>query len=243
MLDAGYMERSQQPLQALLFLLPLLILYEVAAPMLGGAQLFDAASDIYARRLLYRFFNALGVTGFYLPGIIVVVVLLCMHVARRDPWRAEPKLYILMWGEALAEALPLFVFQMMLFRQGVLAAAPAIDAGSDWPAQMVFAVGAGIYEELLFRLIAITLLHLLLADLLAIPNKYALPLCVVLSSILFAAYHFSEVNPFSIGKFLFYTGAGLYFALLLIKRGFGLAAAAHALYDVLVVILQQMQQP
>ena len=225
-------------------------------------------------------FEWADVTGYYLPGIAVVVMLLCWHMVRKDPWRPEPQLYILMWIESIALALPLFIFMIVLFRQPALPAAasppdtqppatarlmhvaadhaaavslasPGVSLSqgeqgdlsdvSDWRAGLVFSVGAGIYEELLFRLIAIALLHLLLVDVLGLPDSYGAVGAVSLSAVAFAMYHFSPTNPFEWGKFLFYTAAGLYFAAVYVLRGFGIVAATHALYDILLVAMTEMR--
>lgn len=248
-----YWQRSQFPLQALLFLLPLLVVYELALPYVGRNELNQLASDIYARRLLSRFFEAMGVTAYHLPGLLVVVVLLCWHVARRDRWEFRPRLYVGMWCESLVLALPLFVFQMVLLRQGALAATSgqgtlaATGGAYGWQAELMFALGAGIYEELLFRLIAISLLHLVLVDVLTLPHRHAVWVVVVVSAVMFGLYHFPTYNVFGWdggqwGRFLFYTAAGVYFAVLFVFRGFGLVAGTHALYDVLVVLLELGRQ-
>ena len=74
----SYWERTLWPLQSLYFLLPLLIFYELGAVAFapeGNARL----PQLYAERMLGRFFEWTGVTGYYLPGIATVVVLLCWH--------------------------------------------------------------------------------------------------------------------------------------------------------------------
>jgi membrane protease YdiL (CAAX protease family) len=110
----------------------------------------------------------------------------------------------------------------------------------SWQAGVVFSLGAGIYEELLFRLIAIALLHGLLVDVLAMPQQYGAPTVVVLSAIAFALYHFDQFSamqwtPADWGRFAFYTLAGVYFAAIYMLRGFGIVAGAHAVYDILWV--------
>ena len=233
------------------FLLPLLVIYEVALPVVGTDRLNNVATDIYARRLLHVFFEGLGVTAYHLPAIVVVVVLLCWHVARRDSWRVRPRLYVGMLCESLVLAMPLFVFQMVLSRQGVLRAAvvelqAATGAANGWKADLVFSIGAGIYEELLFRLIAISLLHMILRDVLALPKRFATAGVVGLSAVMFALYHFTSYNVFGWdaaewGRFVFYTGAGVYFAALFVVRGFGVVAGVHAMYDVSVTLLAMTQ--
>jgi membrane protease YdiL (CAAX protease family) len=238
----GYWRKSQRPLQALMFLLPMIMLYELAVPYLGEDRLIS--SDIYARRLLYRFFESMGVTGYYLPGLIVVAVLLCWHIAKKDPWKLEWKIYGIMLGESILLAAPLFVMQMVLFSAGALQEIVSEQAPAalvySWQTNMIFAIGAGIYEEMLFRLIAITLFHMVLVDFLKSSNKHAIPVVISLSAILFAFYHFPTFQDIEWGMFLFYTIAGMYFSCIFIVRGFGIVAGTHAMYDVLVVLLELM---
>jgi membrane protease YdiL (CAAX protease family) len=108
----------------------------------------------------------------------------------------------------------------------------------DVAAQVITFVGAGIYEEVLFRLVLFAGLMWLLRQigLLSLPTFV---LATVGSAMLFSAAHHAGPygEPFNKYAFLFRTIAGLYFTLLFQLRGFGIAAGAHASYDVLVGIL------
>lgn len=251
---AGYWDRTQWPLQGLYFLLPLLILYELGTLWLA-MEGHQRLPPIVAESLLARCFQWFGVTGFHLPAIIAIVVLFCMHLVRRDPWGPEPKLYGVMWIESFGWALPLFIFQMVLVRE-MAGATPALQAVASglaepeawtWKENMIFSVGAGIYEELLFRLIGIALLHMLFVDVLALPEKYGGAAAIGVSAVAFALYHFVITNPdpnawvgltlekFDWGRFAFFTLAGVYLALIYVIRGFGVVVGTHALYDVLIV--------
>lgn len=239
---SSYWERTRWPLQSLYFLLPLIVLYEV------GIVLWVEAVDIRARGLLQLLFEHLGVTGVYLPGLVVVVVLLAWHMMDRGPWRPEPKLYGLMWLESLVLTVPLLVFATVLVREPAVQAIHSLAAGNtveptavgDWRARLILPIGAGIYEELVFRLIALALLHLLLVDLLGLAEQYGSMIAVVVSSVAFALYHFPSFE-IHWGRFAFYTMAGLYFAAIYLSRGFGIVVAVHALYNVLVALLAMWQ--
>lgn len=245
----SYWAKSQRPLQSLLFLLPLILLYEVGIRFYGTDEIRGAAQDILARSWLLKFFDWFGIYGYYLPSLIVVVVLFCWHLFQKDPWKVQPALCGWMWIESLALAVPLFVFALVLFRSPYFEPhLSVIDNGtfSLTPQdlrELVFSIGAGIYEELLFRLIAIALLHLLLVDVLGLSENFGAVASIAVSSILFALYHFwgaiyhlsgQEFDP---GKCLFYAAAGAYFAAIYVMRGFGIVAGTHALYDILVVLL------
>jgi hypothetical protein len=111
-------------------------------------------------------------------------------------------------------------------------------------AGVITGVGAGIYEELVFRLILICLLMLLFQDLLRLSHTHAIIVSVLLSAALFSAHHhvvFAD-GRFEAGdvfhwiqsrEFIFRTTAGVYFAVLYAIRGFGITAGTHALYDII----------
>lgn len=252
-----YWERVQWPIHSLYFLLPMLVAYEAGSLWLT-ATAGRPLPRILAESQMRHFFSVFGVSGLVLPGVLVVAVLLAWHAFRRDPWRPEPPLYIGMLSESVLLALPLFVFMLVLGRQPPHAAMALAAAGTQgveslggvttWQQGMVTSVGAGIYEELLFRVIAIALLHIVLDDLFAVPEAWAAAGCVMGSALLFALYHFGagwwnplawpELGPrFQGVHFVFYTTAGVYFAVVYVLRGLGVVAACHAVYDVLVTAM------
>jgi membrane protease YdiL (CAAX protease family) len=98
-------------------------------------------------------------------------------------------------------------------------------------------LGAGVYEELLFRVVLLNLVVGLLAWMRAGPRAGLIG-GVVLSSLLFSAAHYvpGSGDAFRWVTFLFRFMAGAYFAVLFRYRGFGIAAGTHAFYDVLVAL-------
>ena len=106
---------------------------------------------------------------------------------------------------------------------------------------IVTGIGAGIYEEFVFRLILICLLMLLLQDFLNISWQGSIFLSISIAALLFSAHHhiffvdgrFQTGEPFSISKFIFRTLAGVYFAVLFAIRGFGITAGTHAFYNII----------
>src|SRR5699024_243523 len=104
------------PLQSLYFLLPMLLLYEAGSLMYAPVHEVRLP-PILAESLLDDFFRIFGVSGYYVPGLVVVVVLISLHLVRRDPWKPEWRLYVMMFIESVALALPLFMFMLVLFRE------------------------------------------------------------------------------------------------------------------------------
>jgi hypothetical protein len=112
-------------------------------------------------------------------------------------------------------------------------------------ARIVTGIGAGIYEELVFRLILICLLMLLFQDLFGLSHTNSIILSVLITAALFSAHHhvifidgkIGINSPFTWTEFGFRTIAGIYFALVFTVRGFGITAGSHAFYDIIATIL------
>lgn len=237
------MQQSTRPLHVLAFLLPLIILYEVGTLVyLTHPGVVDT---IGARGMIRQFFSAFGPASFYLPGIMLTGVLVLWHLLVKDAWKVNPSTLLGMFFESALWVLPLIVFgQLLLGGQHAPAVGgddPAARTWSDlnWQSRVTLAVGAGIYEELLFRLILVTGVHFLLVDLLRLTHGIGAVVAVVISAVAFAFYHNSifaggQVNFWVLA---FYIGAGLYFAGLFLWRGFGIVVGTHAVYDIVVLVL------
>ena len=110
-------------------------------------------------------------------------------------------------------------------------------------ANIITGIGAGIYEELVFRLILICILMLILQDLLGLSHTNSIVLSVLISAALFSAHHhidfisgqLNAVDPFNWTRFAFRTIAGIYFAILFAFRGFGITAGTHSFYNIIAV--------
>jgi membrane protease YdiL (CAAX protease family) len=124
-------------------------------------------------------------------------------------------------------------FEPLLKSWGV----PTANVTFNTPAagQVVTYIGAGIYEEVLFRLGLFSLVCFLLRAVL-VPGPAAVALAAAATALTFAAAHHlgPTGEPMVAARFLFRALAGLYFTALYVFRGFGIAVGAHAGYDILV---------
>jgi hypothetical protein len=241
-----YADRTHWPLQCLIFITPLLLFYQVATVVRPWITATDQApTHVVAFVLLLRFFQLFGAAGTILPALAVVAILLGWHVARKDKWEFDPGLYGGMAAESVLWALPIFVIGLALVRHSPMQAGVVRATGPEalpWQTEVVLSIGAGIYEELLFRLIAIILLNIVLVDIFELKAQTAIPLILILSAVLFAAYHYLGAETFNAGTFLFRTGTGIYLAGIFVYRGFGIAVGAHAIYDLMVVAFTHMHR-
>jgi len=118
-------------------------------------------------------------------------------------------------------------------------------------ADIITGIGAGIYEELIFRLILICVLMLLFQDILRFSHNNSIILSVLVSAALFSAHHhivfvngqLSASAPFNWTEFGFRTVAGIYFAVLFAIRGFAITAGTHTFYDIIATVINTVFFP
>lgn len=236
-----YWRESRRPLVSLVFVSPLLVAYEGGILLLGSSAMRNGA-DAWLRTLL----RAVGFGQYFLLPLLTVGLLLGWHHVKRDRWYVPKWVLSGMTGECVSLALFLVLIayvQGMILSSLVpsLAVEPQSLLGNfltNFFAKAVSFCGAGIYEEVLFRLILLTGLAALF-NLVGAPPARAAWGAVAISSLLFSLAHYVGVegDTFTIASFLFRFIAGAFFALLFVKRGFGIAAGTHALYDIIVGLL------
>ena len=100
---------------------------------------------------------------------------------------------------------------------------------------MIGYVGAGVYEETLFRLMLVPIFFATLR-LLQMPQVLASSWAVTASALLFALAHHagSPGRAVHLVRFIFRWMAGVFFAWVFVLRGFGIAVGTHTAYDILV---------
>lgn len=214
-------------------LLPFIVIYELyAAGLIGTTSLGTKASThITAFLLIESMFRMLGVIGQHLPAFALVGMLLGAHLWRRDPWRFHPGTPFAIVTESIVWSLPLLVLGWVMARYLPLAGISL--AGNRWA---ILCVGAGIYEEMVFRLILLTLLAVIVRDLIGWRSHCATVVILLAGGLLFAFYHYlSPGEDFRLRSCVFRTLAGGYFGALYLARGFGVTALSHVAYDIIVV--------
>lgn len=240
--QGGYFWESSQPLHILLFLLPPIIVYELGSTGLIG---HGVAAKLEAQEMLVRFFDLFGVLGLHMPAIALVVTLLIQQVLSRNSWRLHPRVLLAMIAESTFLIGPLIVLGVILepiaamMLQESAGTGSTAAPGNDTFQDIYLAFGAGIYEEMLFRLVFITILHFIVTDVLGFKHKTGMIVAVVLSSIAFALHHDLVLTSSGVDwrRAIFFTLAGAYFGVLFLARGLGIAVGVHLMYDLLVLVI------
>ncbi|MCA9071088.1 MAG: CPBP family intramembrane metalloprotease [Planctomycetaceae bacterium] len=246
--EPDYWLLARRPLACLLFLFPLLAVYEAGVIWMGGehADQVRNGADAWMRNL----FQSAGVSfGFVVP-IVVVVILVAWHLKARHSWKVSGETLMGMFAESILFAFLLIVagqLQNLAFEKlgnpevplsvrGSGEAGPLID--NPTTALAISYVGAGIYEEALFRLCLLPMCFGVFR-VLQLNKTWAAVLSVLATSLLFSVAHHvgSSGEAFRLFPFTFRLVAGLFFAGLFLIRGFGITVGTHAIYDLLVGLL------
>jgi hypothetical protein len=224
-------------LTSLVLVFPLFLVYQVGVlwtlPVLNGADF-----------LTVFLFHNLGLsTGAYLAYTAAVAVAFAVALAvLRRKQRFDPKLIIPVLVESAIYALTmgsLFVFVMTR----VLHVSPRLAGGiasQGLGTRFVMSLGAGVWEETIFRLGIMTGAAVLLERVLGLGRWIAVALALLISSVLFSAMHHIPPygDPLQLGIFVFRVLAGCFFGLVYWSRGFAIAVYTHALYDIYVLLLR-----
>jgi membrane protease YdiL (CAAX protease family) len=245
----GYLALAQRPLHILAFLLPLIVLYEYGASRYLSDPAHGTADNIRAHSMLLGFFQDFGLAGRFLPATALITVLLMSHAFHRDRWRVHPLVVLTMAVESVIWTVPLVVLIVLAGSLLGGSGAPQLPAQAGAPlaelllrsreARVTVAIGAGLYEELVFRMIGMAALHLVFVDVAKLKEGTGRLLAVLVSAAAFAMYHDAawQSGTITLSHAVPFFLAGAYFGAIYLYRGFGIVVAVHALYDIVALLV------
>jgi hypothetical protein len=220
------------------------------------------AADVMLKSAAYGLAGGWGVRAL---GVLLVggAIYLIMRDMRRS--RDAPKAGILglMFVEAAALSVVFGVVVGILTAQllgvtGLLGVAWPLSASGAWGGattplaiqgfavetlpvgtRIMLSLGAGIYEEILFRVMLVGALAVAAQRVLGWRRAPAGIAAALIGALIFSAFHYVGPygDPWQLHSFAFRFVAGLGFSALYLLRGFGITAWTHALYDVLVLVV------
>ncbi len=224
----GYLYWSRDPAVGLFAVAPLWITYEILRLSLAPAERNGAEV------LMLEGLRWLGPAAAWLARatVLLTVCVAAWSIHRRQvPWARV----------GMVSALEGAVYGLVLGPLAALLAAStyrvlALPGPAGLPADLVGSLGAGIFEELFFRLLLLSLLALLLTRACAafgLPRALGVAVAVLLSALLFALFHHlgPGAPPIEAGVFLFRASAGLLLGGLFVLRGFSVCVFTHTVYD------------
>lgn len=224
-----------------MFALPLLAMYEVLAAMLSGPTGgVRNGADVIIKSAFVALLGAWGPIAFGVLLLATLTVLIVRDIRKKG--RPSVPTFVLMFGESVVLA-AVFGFAVSMVTVQLLSPLGAVAVGAKsqfGPAvSLMVSLGAGLYEELLFRVIIVGALVWAGKRLMGWGAVASGSFAVVVGALIFSAFHYVGAfgDVFSMDSFVFRTVAGLAFSGLYVLRGFGITAWTHALYDVFLLVL------
>lgn len=238
-----YWELSRSPRYSLLFAFPLLVCYELLVFALSRGTGVRNGADVLLQQAVY------AIAGRYEPIVFGVLVLgigawLVVRDSRAHRGPIRRGVFLGMSAEAivLAAAFGTVVGTItanLLHLTGYLAIPGGAIEHSSLATRVMLSLGAGIYEELLFRVMIAGALDVVARRVLGWGRWVAGIFAVIISAAVFSAAHYIGPygDPLLLQSFVYRFIGGMVFSTLYLTRGFGITAWTHALYDLLVLAL------
>ncbi len=231
-----YHATSRSATYGFLAALPLLVLYELLIVFANRSAVAQVrvSSEMWLKQLLL----VVGDHGLIAFGVAIVVAGIAVFWRDRKkniPFRPRYFLWMLLESAAYAVVIALLVANLV---QAILPMLAQAAPTEGLAMKLALSVGAGLYEELLFRVLLVGMLFWALRRIMG-SRALAYAIAALVGAFLFSLMHYVGPlgDPFQPDSFLFRMFFGLALNVVFLWRGFGVAAWTHALYDVMVLVL------
>ena len=228
----SYWLSTRSPLYSFLFTVPLFLIYEIGIFLTSSDDMFVLrnGADALMRQILATF----GITGLYWVGVIFFIGFIIAFILQRKYWeetQIHSDYFLLMMAESVGWSVLIYFLMTNVY---LLLMNPT---GSMLVQQVTLAVGAGIYEEFLFRVLLIAGISVILGFIFQWSDKTRNWAAMVIAAGIFSSFHFiGEYGDFfSFNIFMVRFLAGIALGTLYFLRGFGITAWSHAVYDLIVL--------
>jgi hypothetical protein len=225
----GYLKETRRPVYSAALVFPFLVVYHVGTVLLHTTYINGADA------LIIRILSSLSVHSMFGSALVLAACFIIWQVRTHASWKVRFGIVLLSLLESLCFALILlFAFGWMTTHLDL-----AMGGRRSGAANLVLYCGAGIYEELVFRAFLLIGLIALFTRMFSLKKGAAATAAAITGALIFALFHYigPSGDMFTFRSFFQRTVAGLFFAVLYVTRGFGITAASHALYDILVGII------
>ena len=222
----GYLKETRRPVYSAALVLPFLCVYH------AGTLLLHTTYTNGADALIIRILSSLSVHSMFGSALVLAAAFAVWQLKTRASWKIKSGILLFSFFESVCFAL------ILVFFFGWLMTHLSLSMGSRTSgiSNIVLYCGAGIYEELVFRAFLLGILVAGFSFFFQMKKGAAATAAAFLGALLFALSHYigPAGDPFSFGSFFQRTVGGLFFSVLYVTRGFGVTAATHSIYDILV---------
>ena len=219
--------------------LPLFIIYEVLILLTAPTTeiIVRISVDLWFKQLL----QLIGLDALNISLLIVFTVGIFILIHKREELN---ELRVGYFGVMLVES-TLWAILVALISSSLtnlILPGMALQSGESavqlsYIQKLTLSLGAGLYEELFFRVLLVSLLIWIFNKWFGSKSWASYASAILLSAILFSAAHYSGNmgDPFTMSSFLFRFIFGVILNGIYVWRGFGVTAWTHALYDIIVI--------
>ena len=236
----SYFIQTKSSFYSFLFTIPLFIIYEIGIIFLSRDDIIVVrnGADFLMRAILESF----GIFGLYGLGVIFFIGFIVSYIfflKGKNSSDIRTEYLFIMVFESIVWAILLYI---LLSKFMVLLMIPI---GKAILQQVILAVGAGIYEEFLFRVLLISGLSSIIGFVFLWEEQGSNIAALIIAAAIFSGFHFMGEygDYFTMELFLLRFFAGVILGILYYIRGFGITAYAHSIYDLIVLIQITIRSP
>ena len=231
-----YVDYTKSIITSILFISPFLFIYEFIAffKFLNLPYQIRNTADIIIRDFIGLFTNNV----MFLYSITIAIIFILIFISKFSEiknYNFNYKYISFMYLEGLFWGLLLILFLNGFTYFNTSYQGTVVD---DYLLSFYFCVGAGIWEELLFRFICINFIFFILKYF-RFSISISIVVSFIISSIFFSLFHYigSMGDIFTIYSFIYRFLGGIYLSILYYYRGIGISMMTHFVYDFLLITL------
>jgi membrane protease YdiL (CAAX protease family) len=217
---------------SLLLVIPLFVIYQVGVLFTDGVR----NGVDFTTQLMFSAAGGNLWTYLYINiGILAAFIAALFLIDKRGRFRAGVIPWLLLESTLYAFALAPAIGMLMDLTGVTHVLAAGLESRGLIDA-IVLSIGAGVHEELVFRLIMTGGLVWIGRSVFDWPTWLSGLTAIIVSSLIFSGIHYvgSLGDTFTMVSFIFRFFAGVLFAAIYYLRGFSVAVYTHALYDIFV---------
>ena len=230
-----YYEATKNIFYSLVFILPMLFLYELMCLLHHAGEHIEIrnGADVFIRQL-FIVFGAYSESIYGLILFIILLIILYLNRSVMENERVKLSFLFYMLIESIFWSFGFII--LMATSENILLSIIEPNLIAE---KFYLAIGAGIWEEFLFRVIVIGLVSSFMIKIIGYGDLFSSSVAVLFSALLFSLFHY--LGPlgenFVYKSFHLRTLAGLFLGTLYIFRGLGITAYTHIFYDMIIISL------
>ncbi|KAA3659220.1 MAG: CPBP family intramembrane metalloprotease [Calditrichaeota bacterium] len=227
----NYHKNTQHLAFGMLAVMPAIIFYEVVVRWYYQDMVLEVRNS--AEIFLKDFIYAIGLRepvillGVYLLATLIIV----LYARKRDYTFPGLSAYFLVVFESIIYAALLGTVTASITNQILSLQTGGLAEFEAMLPQILMSLSAGIWEEILFRLIMLGLLLYFFNQLMRSKRWLQIAIATFVSSVIFSVFHYASFEYFTWSSFTFRFVAGCILGLLFVHRGLAVAVYTHSFYD------------